>query len=207
MSFTTIIFDFDGVMSEYNARVRLTEISRLTGLHTDTIYRRIWASGFENDADSGKYDDAGSYLDAFSAQLGYEFSRDNWIACRAAAMQPNTDMHRLVVGLKNRYQLAMLTNNGPLTKTAFRRLAPATADIFGSNLFFSYEFGTKKPDRRIYRHVAAALGSKPEHCLFIDDKQRNCDGATRSGMTAIVFENFTDLQDRLRRLNVARGAI
>lgn len=206
MSFTTIIFDFDGVMSDYNVPARLSEISRISGLSADTIYERIWASGFENAADSGKYRDEAAYLSAFNKQLGFELSRDDWIACRAAAMQHRTDMHRLAADIGKSCVLAMLTNNGPLTKMAFERLAPKTGKLFGDKAFFSYEFGTKKPDGQIYQRVAATLGSDPDQCLFIDDKPHNCDGAAQVGMTAIVFKNINDLRHRLSRLDVVKGA-
>lgn len=206
MSFTTIIFDFDGVMSDYNVPDRLSEISRISGLNTETILDRIWTSGFEDAADSGKYPDETSYLNAFNDQLGFQLSRDEWIACRAAAMHHRADMHCLVTNLGKSYALAMLTNNGPLTKMAFERLAPKTEELFGDRALFSYDFGTKKPDGKIYHRAASMLGSKPGECVFVDDKPRNCDGAIQAGMTAIVFKDINDLKHRLVQLDVVTGA-
>jgi HAD superfamily hydrolase (TIGR01509 family) len=205
MSFTTIIFDFDGVMSDYDVPNRLSELSRISGLNTDTIFERIWASGFENAADSGKFADEASYLRAFNDQLEFELSRDEWIACRAAAMHHRADMHCLVSELGKSHALAMLTNNGPLTKTAFARLAPKSADLFGDKALFSYEFGTKKPDGEIFRRVATMLGSQPNQCIFIDDKPRNCDGASEVGMAAIVFKDINNLKHRLVQLDVVKS--
>gem|GEM_PF-244667 len=205
MSFTTIIFDFDGVMSDYNVPDRLSEIARISGLNTETILDRIWTSGFENAADSGKYPDEATYLGAFNDHLGFKLSREEWIACRAAAMHHRADMHSLVTTLGNSYALAMLTNNGPLTKMSFERLAPETAKLFGDKALFSYDFGTKKPDTKIYQRVASMLGGKPRECIFIDDKARNCEGARQVGMAAIVFKNIDDLKHRLVQLDVMKG--
>ncbi len=205
MSFTTLIFDFDGVMSDYNLPDRLSELSRISGLDTDTIFDRIWTSGFEDGADSGKYPDEASYLNAFNNHLGFQITRDEWIACRAAAMHHRADMHCLVTSLANSHALAMLTNNGPLARTAFEQLAPKTAELFGDNAFFSYRFGTKKPDGKIFRRVASMLGSKPGECVFIDDKPHNCDGANQVGMTAIVFRDINDLKHRLGQIDIVTG--
>lgn len=206
MPLNTIIFDFDGVLSAYDRPARLADISRITGLDAATVLQRIWGSGFEDAADSGKCADDAAYLKGFNEHLGFQLSRDQWIASRAAAMQHWPDMHELATSLEAHCKLAMLTNNGPLTKTVFDRLAPETAKLFGDRAFFSCDFGTKKPDRRIFEQVADRLGSKPAHCIFIDDKQRHCDGASRAGMTGIRFTGIDDLKSRLEQLGVMKGS-
>ncbi len=202
MRFTTIIFDFDGVLSAYDRPERLAAISRITGLDGATILDRVWGSGFEDTADCGKYPDDVSYLTAFNDHLGYQLSRDEWIASRAAAMRHRPDMHELASTLSKHYGLAMLTNNGPLAKAAFDRLAPETAKFFGDRAFFSCDFGTKKPDGNIFEQAASRLGSDPRECIFIDDQQRHCDGAGKTGMTGIRFKNVGDLAGQLRHLGI-----
>jgi len=197
--------DFDGVLSAYDRSVRLAGISSVTGLDDATILDRVWGSGFENAADSGKYPDDASYLTAFNEHIGYQLSRDEWIANRTAAMRHRPDMHELVIGLRKHYKLAMLTNNGPLAKAAFDRLAPETAKFFGDRAFFSCDFGTKKPDGKIFEQVAGLLGSDPAQCIFIDDQQRHCDGAGKTGMTGIQFTSVDDLKGRLTHLGIKLG--
>lgn len=190
------------MLSAYDRSVRLAGISRITGLNDDTILDRVWGSGFENAADCGKYRDDASYLTAFNDHIDYQLSRDEWIANRAAAMRHRPDMHELAIGLRKHYGLAMLTNNGPLTKAAFGRLAPETAKLFGDRAFFSCDFGTKKPDGKIFEQVAGLLGSDPAQCIFIDDQQRHCDGAGKTGMTGIQFTGVDDLKRRLTHLGI-----
>ncbi|WP_337659796.1 HAD family hydrolase [Anderseniella sp. Alg231-50] len=204
MTFTTIIFDFDGVLSAYDRPARLDALSGIAGLDRATILDRIWGSGFEDAADSGECADDAAYLSAFNDHLGYRLSRDEWIASRAAAMQHWPDMHDLATRLSKHYKLAMLTNNGPLTKAAFAELAPETADLFGDRAFFSCDFGTKKPDGKVFEQVATRLGSACEDCIFIDDKQRHCDGAARTGMTGILFNGIGDLENRLTHLGILK---
>lgn len=205
MKFTTVIFDFDGVLSAYDRPARLADISRISGLDSATILDRIWESGFEDAADSGRYQDDVSYLSAFNDHLGYRFSRNEWIASRAAAMRHRPDMHELVIGLRKHYGVAMLTNNGPLAKAAFDRLAPETAELFGDRAFFSCDFGTKKPDVKLFEQVASRLGSNCRECIFIDDQRRHCDGAGKTGMTGIQFTSIDDLRDRLTQLGITLG--
>ena len=206
MMFTTIIFDFDGVLSAYDRPERLRAMSLITGLDSATVLDRIWGSGFEDAADSGECTDDVAYLNAFNDHLGYQLSRDEWIASRAAAMRHWPDMHDLATKLKGHYKLAMLTNNGPLTKSSFDRLAPDTAKLFGDQAFFSCDFGTKKPDGKIFEQAANRLGSKPAECIFIDDKQRHCDGAGEAGMTGVLFNDIDDLKTRLARLGILKAS-
>lgn len=207
MSYTTIIFDLDGVLSAYDRPARLADLSRITGLDSTTILDRMWGSGFEDSADSGEYPDAASYLSAFNCHLGHQLSREQWIANRAAAMQHRPEMHEFATSLQDRYTLALLTNNGPLMKAAFDLLAPQTAKLFGDKAFFSCDFGTKKPDSRLFEQVARRLGSDPRECIFIDDQQRHCDGADKAGMTGIRFRGTDDLKSRLTDLGIELGRI
>ena len=193
------------MLSAYDRSVRLAGISRITGLDDDTILDRVWGSGFEDAADSGTYPDDASYLSAFNDHIGYQLSRDEWIANRAAAMQHRPDMHDLATALSKHYKLAMLTNNGPLAKAVFGQLAPETAKLFDDRALFSCDFGTKKPDVKIFEQVARLLGSDPAQCIFIDDQQRHCDGAGKTGMTGIQFTSVDDLKDRLTHLGIKLG--
>src|SRR5690606_9807118 len=48
--------------------------------------------------------------------------------------------------------------------------------------------GVLKPDPRAYRAALDALGVRAERALFVDDQQRNVDGARAVGMAAMFFD-------------------
>jgi 2-haloacid dehalogenase len=60
-----------------------------------------------------------------------------------------------------------------------------------------------KPDRAIYDHHAATFGLKPSATLFIDDSQKNVDGAIAAGWHAVLFQNAKTLEADLERLGIA----
>jgi 2-haloacid dehalogenase len=66
----------------------------------------------------------------------------------------------------------------------------------------SGEIGLIKPDRRIYERHAADFGLEPAACLFIDDSQKNVDGAIAAGWQAVLFEGAKKLEADLKRLGV-----
>ncbi len=53
--------------------------------------------------------------------------------------------------------------------------------------FVSCEIGARKPDHAAYRHVTTTLGVEPQRCLFVDDREINCDAARVAGMDAVRF--------------------
>ncbi|TIV92511.1 MAG: HAD family phosphatase, partial [Mesorhizobium sp.] len=67
----------------------------------------------------------------------------------------------------------------------------------------SGEIGLIKPDRAIYDHHIAAFGLEPSATLFIDDSQKNVDGAKAAGWQAVLFTDAKALKADLERLGVA----
>ena len=68
----------------------------------------------------------------------------------------------------------------------------------------SGDIGLIKPDRRIYDHHVASFGIDPKASLFIDDSQKNVDGAIAAGWQAVLFTNAKTLEADLERLGIGR---
>ncbi|KQZ94092.1 2-haloalkanoic acid dehalogenase [Mesorhizobium sp. Root157] len=67
----------------------------------------------------------------------------------------------------------------------------------------SGEIGMIKPERGIYDHHAASFGIEPAHALFIDDSQKNVDGAKAAGWQAVLFTDAAALEADLGRMEIA----
>lgn len=63
--------------------------------------------------------------------------------------------------------------------------------------FVSCEMGARKPDRAAYEHAARQLAVDPARCLFVDDREVNCDGARAVGMDAVRFTDAAALGEAL----------
>ncbi|WP_019169800.1 HAD family hydrolase [Pseudaminobacter salicylatoxidans] len=68
----------------------------------------------------------------------------------------------------------------------------------------SGEIGMIKPDRGIYDHHAATFGLEPAATVFIDDSQKNVDGARAAGWQAVLFQNAKTLEEDLERFGISR---
>lgn len=67
----------------------------------------------------------------------------------------------------------------------------------------SGDIGLIKPDRAIYDHHVASFGLDPAASLFIDDSQKNVDGAQAAGWQAVLFTDADTLKADLRRLGIS----
>jgi 2-haloacid dehalogenase len=59
-----------------------------------------------------------------------------------------------------------------------------------------------KPDRGIFDHHVQAFGLDPAATLFIDDSQKNVDGAKAAGWQAVLFTDAATLERDLARLGI-----
>jgi 2-haloacid dehalogenase len=66
----------------------------------------------------------------------------------------------------------------------------------------SGEVGLIKPDERIYRLHAETFGLTPAATLFIDDSQKNVEGAQTAGWQAVRFLDAGTLKSDLRTLGI-----
>lgn len=105
-------------------------------------------------------------------------------------------LERLVAG---GHDVTMLTNWAADTFSEARARFPFLEKPRGITV--SGEIGLIKPDRAIYDHHAASFGLEPSAALFIDDSQKNVDGAMAAGWQAVLFTDARALERDL----AARG--
>lgn len=83
----------------------------------------------------------------------------------------------------------------------------AIEDRLGLSRYLEWTFvscltGVRKPDARAYLGPAETLGRDPGDLIFVDDRQKNIDGAIAAGLQGVLFEGAEALEAALR----ARGA-
>jgi len=69
-------------------------------------------------------------------------------------------------------------------------------------LFLSNEIGLIKPEMAKYKYVLKKLDTKPNKCVFIDDKIRNLVPARELGFIVIRYESFEKFQKQLKDLGI-----
>ena len=99
--------------------------------------------------------------------------------------------------LSESYDLYLLSNNNevclPRAKAMFAEVGIPMESLF-RKCFYSFEMKALKPSEEFYKAVVAQIGLPAEQMFFIDDSQKNVDGALAAGLPAVYYEPGTDLE-------------
>jgi len=194
-----VLFDMHDVLCRYDRAKRIDDLARLSGKPPEAIYRDIWQSGFEDDADAGKFDDA-AYLQGFAQRLGYKITLEQWLANRLISTTPIPEVLDILAAVQ--VKVAVLTNNHRLVRAHIDVLWPELHALCGDQFYVSAQFGAAKPDPAAYLKCVAMAGAAPEETLFIDDSKANVDGALKAGLAGYVFTGAAALRTVLEGYNV-----
>ena len=98
--------------------------------------------------------------------------------------------------LAQSYDIYILSNNNPI-------VAPHMSELFAGvgvdyeNLFkksfLSFEMKALKPSDAFYKRVLEQIDVPAEDLLFIDDSQKNVEGAIAAGLPSVYYDPSTDL--------------
>jgi putative hydrolase of the HAD superfamily len=209
MPFSTVIFDFGGVItsSPFEAFNRM-EAER--GLPRDFVRRvnsanpdsNAWARFERAECSAAEFD----LLFAAEAQaLGHSLDGASVIACLSGDVRPA--MVAALDRLKaHGFALGCITNNVPSGKgpgmAGSAEKAEAIAAIMArfDHVIESSKVGVRKPDPRIYQMMCEALGVEAAQCIYLDDLGINCKPAAVLGMAAIKVTSGEQALDDLGAL-------
>lgn len=194
MTFSTVIFDFGGVItsSPFEAFNRM-EAER--GLPQDFV-RRVNATNPDDNA-WAKFERAEIDAAVFDVQfakeaetLGHALDGASVIACLAGDIRP--EMVAALDELKQAgFALGCITNNvragrgTAMAANAEKAAAVEAVMVRFDHVIESSKAGVRKPDPRIYQMMCEALDVAPPQCIYLDDLGINCKPAAALGMAAI----------------------
>lgn len=104
---------------------------------------------------------------------------------------------QLLKRLSESYELYLLSNNNevclPRSRAMFAEAGTPMETLF-KKCFYSFEMKALKPSEAFYKAVVAEIGLPAEQMFFIDDSQKNVDGAIAAGLPAVYYQPGTDLE-------------
>jgi putative hydrolase of the HAD superfamily len=97
---------------------------------------------------------------------------------------PRPEMVEALQRAKKRFKTGCITNNLPanaIGSSGGRALYVAETMALFDHVIESAKIGLRKPDPRIYRMMADALGVDPKNCVYLDDLGVNPEACARNG--------------------------
>lgn len=191
-----VLFDFDGVLTTDRTGSVTTAkfLSAQTGLpreYVKSVYRKHYFGSLRGEATQREV------WSAFCAETGVP--NQPYLLDNAARATPvDTQMLALVRQLRTgRYKTGLVTDN------PVERMAVAAEHFHLHELFdaitVSGEIGSRKDQPMIFEATFAALGVRPEECVFIDNTAANLVVPGRMGVKTIFFDDETRDMAALRQ--------
>ena len=116
----------------------------------------------------------------------------------------NQDLLDVVLSLKNRYKIMILSNTNFIHKVYYDKLV---VDIYGKTLkqlfdkvFYSYEIRSRKPELEIYQKVIDKSSYSGKEILFFDDMKENLEIPKVIGMKTYHVEDLTLTKQFLQKI-------
>jgi putative hydrolase of the HAD superfamily len=199
---STVIFDFGYVLSlppQPSDYPRLAGLAGIDGMLFEKIY---WNN--RTDYDRGAIDGP-TYWRRIAKAEGKELTPaqiDSLIVNDIAIwMRANPVMIEWVQALKRSgLKIAVLSNMPIEISTYMRQYAPWFRDF--DYVCFSAEVQLAKPGAAIFHACLKVVNSRPEECLFIDDRAENVEAARALGMHALKFVSVHELAVDLQAFNL-----
>jgi len=187
-----LLLDFDGLLADYDHRVHLRELADAAGCLPEQVDAALRGDALEFAHARGELDGEQLLL-ALNQRLGSALDARDWQAARLAATRVRSDCVALLERVHPDVQVAVLTNNGLLTRPVIEQL------LRGRQVLCSAALGVRKPDPAVYQAACELLGCAPQRGLFVDHLFRNVQGAREAGLHADTAFHAQSLRRLLKR--------
>ena len=207
MELQAVIFDYGEVLSGPPDQQAHRNLLAIAGVEEEAFEKAYWAHRLDYDADILN---AQTYWQTVARDTGVRFTAKQieQLTEQDAIMWMNLNPAMLawIPRIKQAgFRLGILSNMGD---GVLDYLRPRFSWLSQFDwLTWSCELGVVKPDPAIYLHTVKKLNVSPERALFIDNLQKNIDGAEAIGLHAALFENVEQLQADIARRGFALPAL
>ena len=194
-----VIFDMGNVLLHYDATRACKRFAKVCGTSFLKLWLHFFTSPVEKAYTRGEISSREFYnhsLKIFKTHVRYEDFKKYW----NEIFWVNEGMEKILIRLKKRYSLYVISNTNDLHYEYICREFPILKHF--KQLFPSHQVGARKPDAKIYVRVLKKIKFKPEETVFVDDVPKFVRGARKVGMHALRFRSNERLLRDLKKLGV-----
>jgi len=194
-----IFFDMGGVLLPLHLDRCVKAYREIAGFKDiDQFLDPCHQNGFFLDLEAGRIS-LDAFMDECLRHCAPGTTRETIMQCHDHFFgTPSPETVAFVNEIGKRYDVFLLSNNNELSMILHRpnfASAGLPLDTSFKKMFLSHEMKLLKPDPEIYLRAIRESGYRAEECLFIDDSQKNIDGALAVGMRAALLPPGASLRE------------
>jgi len=195
-----IIFDLGKVLVAFDFQRAYDRMQALCGYPVEEVRRRIGNSHLVALLETGQLESR-DFVSQLGQLLGVSLDYAGFCELWSSIFLPGTLIpESLIVGLKKRYPLVLLSNTNQMHFEMLERTYPILGHF--EKRVLSHLVGAAKPSPLIYQKAVELAGCRPEECFFTDDIAEYVAGARGLGIDAVQFQSATQLQEELQKRNI-----
>ena len=199
MTIKNIIFDFGGVLIDWNPRYLYRNVFP-NETEMEIFLKNICTTEWNTLQDAGRpFEIAVKELSALHPEYQREIKLfyTGWPEMVGGEIHKNVSQ---IYNLKDKYRLFGLTNWSAETFPVVFNKYPFFKELEG--IVVSGEEKLVKPDCKIYEKLLTRYNLNAKECLFIDDNDANIQTAKSLGFYTIHLVENTDLEAEMKRLEL-----
>lgn len=190
-----IIFDLGRVIVPFDFKRGYQAMEPLCAYAAADIPARIATTDLVNRFETGLVEPE-DFVQQLCAILQMKADHDQFCEIWGSIFLPETLIpESLLVGLRERYRLLLLSNTNALHFKLIRKNYPLLRHF--DDYVLSYEVRAMKPSPQIYQEAIARAQCRPEECFFTDDVPAYVEAAKREGIDAVQFQSREQLEAEL----------
>lgn len=199
MKITTIIFDFDGVISPDNSTMVYNKFKNVIGdksFETKMLANKKFYQCLMGQISFTEFNEEVAKIANIDKKTAEHMSSS---IIDTRILDP--DVMHIVTQLKEAgFKLILYSDEMKVRFDQWIRKL-GLRDVFDSQLCSAY-IGTLKSNPDSFSKVLTFLKKKPEECVFIDDNPANVVSAKQANINGILFQDATQLSHELEDFNI-----
>lgn len=200
LSFKNILFDFGGVLIDIDYQKTIRAFQELGFPRFEEMYSQLTADQIFSRLETGHISPEEFYdllIPLSEKKITSDQIKEAWNTILVGYRKESLDF---LIGLKQRYDLFLLSNTNSIHYEAFSAMLVAdtgfnSLESFFKRAYFSHQIGLRKPHEEVYQYVIRDAGIRPEETLFIDDTVTNIEAASDLGFRVHLMKQDERIEE------------
>jgi HAD superfamily hydrolase (TIGR01509 family) len=194
-----IYFDLGKVLVDFDWTEAVRKMQHRSGCSTETIHEIVTSGPLAVAYESGKVSSE-EFFSSLKSVISFHGTANELQQIWSDIFRPIEDHNRIARSLSRHYRLGVISN----TNEAHVEHIRIRFDTFRPFSFrvFSFETGCLKPQREIFEAAASKVTAQSHEILFIDDLEKNIQGARELGWQTIHLTRNKVLLEELSQLEL-----